>query len=76
MEESRRRFLHHMTALSALGGASGTNAAGAQEPNRLSQAQQRNVSVGDGAPSPAARTPNSRTGDAPEPRQGRHTTGG
>jgi hypothetical protein len=42
MEESRRRFLHHMTALSAIGGASaafGNNVAGAQESNRLIQAQ-------------------------------------
>jgi hypothetical protein len=58
MEESRRRFLHHMTALSAIGGASaafGTNAAGAQEPNRLSQAEPSVTSPSETASRPLPR---------------------
>src|SRR5262245_1369453 len=58
MEESRRRFLHHMTALSAIGGASaafGTNAAAAQESNRLTQAQPNVTSPSETAPRPLPR---------------------
>jgi hypothetical protein len=58
MEESRRRFLHHMTALSAIGGASaafGNNVAGAQESNRLTQAQPSVTSPSETAPRPLPR---------------------
>jgi L-asparaginase len=58
MEESRRRFLHHMTALSAIGGASaafGNNVAAAQESNRLTQAQPSVTSPSEIAPRPLPR---------------------
>jgi L-asparaginase len=58
MEESRRRFLHHMTALSAIGGASaafGNNVAGAEESNRLTQAQPSVTSPSETAPRPLPR---------------------
>lgn len=58
MEETRRRFLHRMSALSAIGGASaafGTNAADAQESNRLTQAQPSVTSPSEAAPRPLPR---------------------
>jgi L-asparaginase len=58
MEKSRRQFLHHMTALSAIGGAYaafGNNATGAQEPNRLAQAQPSVTLPSETAPPPLPR---------------------